>query len=360
MGKLLKSPKIFVTRQLKHFNKNAFIEALNHVYWDDLLDVDDLTIMVQLWTRVFMGILDRHASVLKCKGKNTYSPWVTSELVRKRCARDVLKTREVEMSSEVLMQAYRNLRNQINHENDWLKHEYFSNKIYENDGHIKGTWNTINKHIDRRSKTTEILHLDVGGEIVSDLKQKVENCNDYFLSAGSALNGRFPANTKPIQTTPEEAKSVFKFMEINIKAVQNSISQLKSKCSFGVDGISSYFLKIAAPVISKSLAKIFNKSLLVGSFPEGWKISKVAPIFKDGVKSEMGNYRPISVLSTVARVFERLVYDQLSYFMEQNKYLLQYQSGFRKFHSTITAMLKTSNDWLLNMDKGLYNWVVFF
>ena len=74
----------------------------------------------------------------------------------------------------------------------------------------------------------------------------------------------------------------------------------------------------------------------------------------------MGNYRPISFLSTVARVFERLVYDQLSYFMEQNKYLSQYQSGFRKFHSTITAMLKNANDWLLNMDKGLYNGVVFF
>ena len=75
----------------------------------------------------------------------------------------------------------------------------------------------------------------------------------------------------------------------------------------------------------------------------------------------MGNYRPISVLSTVARVLiETLVYDQLSYFMEQNKYLSQYQSRFRKFHSTITAMLKNSNDWLLNMDKGLYNGVVYF
>ena len=174
------------------------------------------------------------------------------------------------------------------------------------------------------------------------------------------MNGRFPANTQPIQTTPEEDKSVFKFMEINIKAVQNTISRLKSKHSFRVDGISSYFLKIAAPVISKSLDKIFNKSLLVGSFPEGWKTSKVAPIFKAGVKSEVGNYRPISVLSTVARVFERLVYDQLSYFMEQNKYLSQYQSEFRKFHLTITDMLKTSNDWLRNMDKGLYNGVVFF
>ena len=159
MSKLLKSPKIFVTRQLKNFNKNAFIEALNRVYWDDLLDVDDPTIMVQLWTRVFVGILDKHAPVLKSKGKNTYSPWVTSELIRKRRARDVLKTRAVEMSFEVLMQAYRNLRNQIDRENDLLKREYFSRKIYENDGNIKETWNTINKLIDRRSKTTEIPYL---------------------------------------------------------------------------------------------------------------------------------------------------------------------------------------------------------
>ena len=53
-GKLLKSPKIFVTRQLKNFSKNAFIEALQHVYWDDLLDIDDPTMMVQLWTKVFV------------------------------------------------------------------------------------------------------------------------------------------------------------------------------------------------------------------------------------------------------------------------------------------------------------------
>ena len=63
------------------------------------------------------------------------------------------------------MQAYRNLRNQINREHDRLKREYFSRKIYENGGIIKGTWNTINKLTDRRSKTTEIPYLDVGGGV---------------------------------------------------------------------------------------------------------------------------------------------------------------------------------------------------
>ena len=115
------------------------------------------------------------------------------------------------MGSEVLMQAYSNLRNQINRENDRLKCDYFSRKIYENYGNIKGPWNTINRLIDRRSKTTEIPYLDV------DLIQKVKNLNDYFVSAGSALNGRFPANTQPIQTTPEKASvvlTVFSFLNI--------------------------------------------------------------------------------------------------------------------------------------------------
>ena len=62
----------------------------------------------------------------------------------------------------------------------------------------------------------------------------------------------------------------------------------------------------------------------------------------------------------MARVFERLVYDQLSSYMDKNKYLSKYQSGFRKCHSTVTSMLRNSNDWLFNMDRGNYNGVVFF
>ena len=74
----------------------------------------------------------------------------------------------------------------------------------------------------------------------------------------------------------------------------------------------------------------------------------------------MGNYRPISVLPTLARIFEKLVYDRLANYLERNKYLTKYQSGFRKFHSTVTAMLRNSDDWLLNIDKGWLNGVIFF
>ena len=113
-------------------------------------------------------------------------------------------------------------------------------------------------------------------------------------------------------------------------------------------------------MISRSLAKIFNISLKTGVFPVEWKYARLAPIFKGGLKSETGNYRPISVLSTLARVFERIIYNQLSNYFESNGYLTKCQSGFRKFHSTLTAILKNSNDWLLNMDNGSINGMVLF
>ena len=91
------------------------------------------------------------------------------------------------------------------------------------------------------------------------------------------------------------------------------------------------YFRVAALVVSKGLTKIFNVLISSGTFPDNWKIAKVAPIFKADLKSGIENYRPISVLSTVARVFERLFYDQLSSYMEMHKYLSKYQSGFRNF-----------------------------
>ena len=75
MGNLQKTPKVFVTRQFKHFNKTAFLEDLRQVYWDDLLDTtDDPMVLVQLWTKVFGGTLGKHAPLMKCKGKTSTLP----------------------------------------------------------------------------------------------------------------------------------------------------------------------------------------------------------------------------------------------------------------------------------------------
>ena len=74
------------------------------------------------------------------------------------------------------------------------------------------------------------------------------------------------------------------------------------------------------------------------------KLAKVTPIFKQGDRGDMNNYRPISVISVIAKVFERIIFNQLSSYLSENNILSQYQCGFRFFHSTMTALLEATDN----------------
>ena len=90
-----------------------------------------------------------------------------------------------------------------------------------------------------------------------------------------------------------------------------------------------------------------------------WKIDKVTPIYKDGKKCIPDNYRPILVLPAVTKLIERIIFNQLYSYLTERGILSDSQSGFRPLHSTTTALSGATNDWFLNMDKGLLNGVIF-
>ena len=86
-------------------------------------------------------------------------------------------------------------------------------------------------------------------------------------------------------------------------------------------------LKDAINIIAWPLVNVFNVSLQSAIFPDDWKLAKVSPVFKEGNKDDCGNYRPISAISVVAKIFEKLVYRQLRSFMTLNNILVEQQSG---------------------------------
>ena len=96
-----------------------------------------------------------------------------------------------------------------------------------------------------------------------------------------------------------------------------------------------------------------------GIFPDDWKCARVTPLFKQGESSDLNNYRPISVISVVAKVFGRIVYDQLYNLLNSEEIISKQQSGFRSLHSTVTALLEATDSWAFNIDRGYVNAVVF-
>jgi hypothetical protein len=134
----------------------------------------------------------------------------------------------------------------------------------------------------------------------------------------------------------------------------------KSKAT-GLDKISAMqiTLRLFRPNIADSISAIFNCSINSGTFPNEWKCSKVIPLFKMGERRDLNNYRPISIIPVVAKVFERIIYDQVYVYLMDNNLLSNCQSGLRTLHSTVTALLEATNNWSYNIDRCNVNAVVF-
>ena len=155
--------------------------------------------------------------------------------------------------------------------------------------------------------------------------------NDFFCTIGETLSGKIPRAKNPLLENDYEVnpqKTMFNFHVIDTFQLGKVFGKLKTSKGCGNDGIASCFLKIALPVISESLCDIFNLSIATGCFPDSWKIARVAPIFKSGQPDDRSNYRPISVLPVLARVFEKLIHNQLYDYLDRNKHPFSNQSGF--------------------------------
>ena len=119
--------------------------------------------------------------------------------------------------------------------------------------------------------------------------------------------------------------------------VKRVITELKSKHSCGLDGISTRILKLCPDNIALILAHIFNLSLSEGVFLKAFKQAKVIPVFKKGSTYDVNNYRPISLLPVMSKVLEKLVYTRLVSFLNRKGFFHEMQFGFRPNHSTSHA-----------------------
>ena len=302
-----------------------------------------------------MKHLDKHAPVKRRRVKcNRLPEWYTSDIGLTRIQRDKCK-RQKRWSQ------YKRLRNKVSSLIRDAKRKHFTVSV-EKQKDSKALWNHF-RTVNNGSKSSEngIPHeIEIEGERFNDSQTVAAKLNEYFTSVSTILNNENSSNDYDVNISnlnqfindkiPSDV--YFNIPFVTSEQVHSYIRALDPSKATGLDGLGPKIFKLAINSLSPIIAILINKSIHTGQFPNEMKCAKVFPIFKGGNKSDPSNYRPISILSTISKIFERHVNKHLMNYLTKYKLIHEHQSGFRKKHSCQTALVKLIDQWMSCINKG--------
>ena len=173
--------------------------------------------------------------------------------------------------------------------------------------------------------------------MVTDSYEISNAFNNFFVSIGPKLASNIHSSINPLAYIIPVQNSMY-MPELSENDVKNIILSLK-KSAAGWDNFPTFMAKQCIDGYISPLTSIINKAITQGIFPREFKLARVIPIFKSGDKQDVSNYRPISILTFFAKVFEKILYNNLSNFFDRNDSIHENQFGFRKGHSTNHAII---------------------
>ena len=268
--------------------------------------------------------------------------WITNGIKRSIKHKHVLFQNQLKYNTKCNIDKWKKYRNVLNKIIKDTQKDYYKNLINQHNNNCIGLWKTLGSIISNKKKETKINKLNINNQIINDPTQIANAMNNFFTNIGPDLAKKFQntSGSNFMKYMGESNKHSMYMFKTNSNEVSKLISNLKNKKSSGFDEISAKFLKLCSPYISTPLANIINVSISKGVYPDLLKTARVTPIYKKGIKSDPGNYRPISVLSQVNKVFEKILHKRLYKFLTKFEILYKYQFGFREGHSTTQALVE--------------------
>ena len=282
------------------------------------------------------------------KHKHRKEKWMTQGILRSLNHRDKMFMRL--KGSLIDTENYQILKTNLSTYNKILKKSikaakitYYKNTFdqYKND--IKNTWLTIKDIMNRSRKDKQIPEkFDINGNLTSNPIEIADSFNAYFNTIGANLARNIDSsnNTCFENFMPNPVPNDFVFHDISQEQIVKLIENLPHKNSRGIDELSNKFVKKIKNVIAYPLTKLINQSIQTGIFPDNLKIAKIIPVHKKDSKTNIENYRPISLLPVISKIFEKVMLNQIhEHFKSKHLYNIS-QYGFREGHSTEFAVLE--------------------
>ena len=158
--------------------------------------------------------------------------------------------------------------------------------------------------------------------------------NKYFCGVPAELASKLPKSNHRSSSYEHRKKESFRVIRVNEVEVLSLLESIDIKKSFGFDKVHPLLLSSASPIIYSPLTFVINLSLKQDIFPDSLKVAKVIPTFKQGSRPLYNNYRPLSVLSAVSKIFERCILNQLIFHFNTENILVSNQLGFKAGKTT--------------------------
>ena len=295
-----------------------------------------------------------HYAPLKIHRPKNKKTWVTKEIIKLSNKKNYLFKKYITNPTTKNKKKYTTLRNNLttlkrNTENNFIEQNFLEAK---ND--IKRKWEIINNLINKKPNSTNINKIFHNNSYIEDKQEICNILNNYYVNiTKTLLSDQISTETNNILKLNLNFTNSMYVEETNISEILLIVKNMKNKKSVSDDNLSTFILKNIISEILSPLNYIFNLSFSQGIFPASFKTSKIVPIFKKGNKEDITNYRPISLLSPLAKVLEKLMTVRLKAFFQRNNALTDKQYGFRSHHSTELALLEFAQNVLNNMNNKI-------
>ena len=239
------------------------------------------------------------------------------------------------------------------------KAKYYNNYFEEYKENSRKQWELISSLLNRKKKKSNINKLiDKDGRVINSPSTIAEHFNEYFSNIATQFKNDINERTNNTESTNSYAnflrqpvQNTMYTRETNSQEVYEIIKKFKNKSTLDTK-ISALKIANSSHSFTNILARVINRSLQEGMFPYQLKNARVIPVYKGGTKTDAGNYRPISLLATLSKIYEKLMHNRIIDFLESNGSLHDMQYGFRQGRSCEHALLKAQNIILNSLNKN--------
>ena len=233
---------------------------------------------------------------------------------------------------------------------------YYHNLFKDTKKATSKLWKTLGTIINpaRTKKKNSINKLNINNEIITDKKDISNHINNYFCTIGKNLASEIPQGRHYATYLKNKVNETMFLEPIYEVEVTNEIQRLDNKKSPGHDNISPRILKACEPYIKTTLTNLYNYSIETATYPSSLKLAKVFALYKKKSKYLPENYRPISLLSCLDKIIEKLLHRRFMKFINKHKIIILNQYGFLAKHSTISALIDLVDSIRNIIEKGEY------